>query len=107
MYRKLILVVALAGVAALSACGKKPGEEYVGSWNEGNNKAPLVIARAGDGFDITQPGDNSHAFHGQYQDGRIKISSKNGSMVLAYDKQQDVINYFIGAMPIGMLKRVK
>ncbi|MGF6440335.1 hypothetical protein [Paraburkholderia youngii] len=112
MVRKLILVVAIGAAAVLAACGKSaaPGEEYVGQWTEGNNtNRPITIARAGDGFDVTQTGMDGQpqVLHGKYQDGEIKVAVKSSSMDLAYDKQQDVIKGSIGGFQVSTLKRLK
>lgn len=107
MFRKFVLVAGLAGVAMLGACGKKPGEEYVGSWYEGNPKDVVVISRAGDGFDLNKASDKSGPLHGQFVDGRIKIAGMLGGMTLAYDGKRDVIEYYEGPVPGGVLKRAQ
>ncbi|MGF6611721.1 hypothetical protein OKW45_006643 [Paraburkholderia sp. WSM4175] len=79
--------------------------EYVGNWSDGTT-APVVIARAGDGVDITQTGQTGD-LHGQYKDGAIRVTSKNASVIFACDKWQDVINSVGGGFPLGMLRRMK
>ena len=69
---KTIAVVALLIISASSllvVCGKKTGDEFVGSWKVKDDIDSTIIVRSGYDFVVTNTGDTSSRMFFRYEHG--------------------------------------
>ncbi|CAD6562172.1 hypothetical protein LMG27952_07698 [Paraburkholderia hiiakae] len=108
---KTIAVVALLAISASSllvACGKRTGDEFVGSWKVKDDIDSTLIARSGYDFVVTNTGDTSSRMFFRYEHGILVMSGSAGMLGIRYDKVHDAIVAFTPEFPVEIvLPRVK
>lgn len=94
---KTIAVVALLAISASSllvACGKRTGDEFVGSWKVKDDIDSTIIARSGYDFVVTSTGDTSSRMFFRYERGILVMRGSSGLLEIRYDKVHDAIVAF-------------
>lgn len=103
-----VTLIAIGAFSLLVACGKKAGDEYVGSWKASGDIDTTVITRRGDEFLVTNTGDPSTRIPLQYEHGLLVMSDANGKLEIRYDRKRDAITALVPGFPVGLvLPRVK
>ncbi|HKR38711.1 MAG TPA: hypothetical protein VJU59_03390 [Paraburkholderia sp.] len=108
---KSIAVVALLIISTLSllvACGKRTGDEFVGSWKVKDDIDSTIIARSGYDFVVTNTGDTSSRMFFRYEQGILVMKGSAGMLEIRYDRIHDAIVAFTPGFPVEIvLPRVK
>jgi hypothetical protein len=99
MTKALIMTGVAISILALSGCGKKPGEEFIGKWESQQRKETVEITRNGDGFVIADTAPNFFSgapkttkLPATYLDGVLLVSTElGGSANVGYDKAHDML----------------
>ncbi|MEX4002773.1 hypothetical protein AB4Y38_28235 [Paraburkholderia sp. EG285A] len=108
---KSIAVVALLIISTSSllvACGKRTGDEFVGSWKVKDDIDSTIIARSGYDFVVTNTGDTSSRMFFRYEHGILVMRGSAGMLEIRYDRIHDAIVAFTPGFPVEIvLPRVK
>jgi predicted small lipoprotein YifL len=98
MKRCFIAVCAIATAVALSGCGQRDGEQFLGKWENAKRKETVEITKNGDSFLVADTHPN-FAFGGlqtdkipaTYQSGVLQVATGFGTMNIGYDKAHDLL----------------
>ncbi|WP_321818399.1 MULTISPECIES: hypothetical protein [unclassified Paraburkholderia] len=97
MYRRACALIAIAASAALGACGKPAGEEFVGKWANQKTKETVEISKNGDGFLLKDTtvngftGPMTSTVPATYEKGVMQVATGFGTMNVGYDRTHDVL----------------
>lgn len=103
---KTIAVVALLAISASSllvACGKRTGDEFVGSWKVKDDIDSTIIARSGYDFVVVNTGDTSSRMFFRYVHGILVMRGSAGMLEIRYDKVHDAIVAFTPGFPLEIV----
>lgn len=116
--KQFILAVAALTVfsgSLLTGCGKKGGNEYVGTWEDKDrHSSTMVIERNGDGFLINMASKQIGA-NGERKNGSVPATLKDGVLnypngpvtgTITYVKANDsiLVSTFAGTLPFERVK---
>jgi hypothetical protein len=108
---RTIAVATLLTISASSllvACGKRTGDEFVGSWKVKGDIDSTIIARSGYDFVVVNTGDTSSRMFFHYEHGILVMKSSAGMLEIRYDRIHDAIVAFTPGFPVEIvLPRVK
>jgi hypothetical protein len=108
---RTIAVATLLTISASSllvACGKRTGDEFVGSWKVKGDIDSTIIARSGHDFVVVNTGDTSSKMFFHYEHGILVMKSSAAMLEIRYDRIQDAIVAFTPGFPVEIvLPRVK
>ena len=92
----------------LVGCGKRTGDEFVGSWKAKDDIDSTIIARSGYDFVVTNTGDTSSRMFFRYEHGTLVMKGSAGMLEIRYDRIHDAIVAFTPGFPVEIvLPRVK
>jgi len=97
------ILIAIGACSLLGSCGKKAGDEFVGSWKAGGDIDATVITRCGDDFVITNTGDPSIRIPLRHEPGVLVLTGAGEKLEIRYDRNRDAITARVPGFPVGLV----
>lgn len=93
MHSLKLIIATLFVAAVLTACTKKPGHDFIGSWTAEGDDGVMTIERNGETFAVDMDGEQLIFV---YSDGQLKFEPNGpqfGGVLLTYLESSDQIRF--------------